>query len=235
MQQTRIDLYCLPCAGASATMYMRWRRLLPSWINVVPVELPGRGMRMGEPCLESFNDLVSLICDDIRHRLPKKWAFFGHSMGALLAFGVADRLRMHGHVMPLTLFASASPAPSRRNADRIPDTNDDAALIADMHQQGGTPSELFENPELLQMTLDTLRSDYRVCQSYRHVPSEPFDFPITVLAGRQDDIELNRIEAWWDETEQGFSLHWFDGGHFFIKDKENHVLRVIEKNLTELV
>jgi len=231
MQKTSIDLYCLPCAGASATMYLRWRRLLPNWIKVVPVELPGRGMRMGEPYSESYHELIELICDDIAHRLPERWALFGHSMGALLAFGVASRLREKGLSLPMILFASGSAAPSRRDVERIPDTDDNTALVNELRKQGGTPQEVFDSAELLQLTLNTLRSDYRICKSYRHTPAEPFSFPITAFAGRQDDIELDRVEAWWDETEQGFSLHWFEGGHFFIKDKEEHVLRTIEKHL----
>lgn len=208
---------------------------MPSWINVVPVELPGRGMRMGEPYIENYHDLVTQIIADVECRLPARWALFGHSMGALLAFGLVSRLREKKLPLPAILFVSASSAPSCRNVDRIPDTNNDSALIEDLRRQGGTPRELFESPELLELTLNTLRSDYRVCQSYRHVHSDPFSFPITVFAGCQDDIEIHQVEAWRAEAGADFDLHWFKGGHFFIKDKEADVLRVMENKLMEFV
>lgn len=91
-----LTLLCLPCAGASATMYLRWRRLLPHWIRIAPVELPGRGSRLGEPAVEDFGQLVSLLCAEQRQAMRGRFALLGHSMGALLAFGMARQLREEG-------------------------------------------------------------------------------------------------------------------------------------------
>ena len=240
-----MDLYCLPCAGASAgAMYLRWQRLLPAWINVAPLELPGRGRRLDEPLVEDFQTLVEQLCDEIaqgKQGKSQRWAIFGHSMGALLAYGITARLQTlrastpvlsrPEFSMPERLFASASPAPSRRDPDELPDTNDDAALIADLRKQGGTPQEVFDSPELLHLTLTTLRADYRVCESFDYDGSPPLAMPVQVFAGRQDDIEAHRIEAWRDEAGGSFDLHWFDGGHFFIRAHERQVLRLLERSL----
>ncbi|MFB8830317.1 thioesterase II family protein [Azotobacter sp. CWF10] len=93
MRPPLIDLLVLPCAGASATMYLRWRRLLPSWVRLVPVELPGRGARLGEPCIEDFERLVAQLCDEQAGAMDGRCALLGHSMGALLAYGIAQRQR----------------------------------------------------------------------------------------------------------------------------------------------
>ena len=98
-----LSLLCLPCAGASATMYLRWRRLLPRWIEVVPLELPGRGSRLGEDFVEDFDALVSLLCSEHEAALRGNFALFGHSMGALLAWGIAQRLRATGRPLPRAL------------------------------------------------------------------------------------------------------------------------------------
>lgn len=303
-----LDLYCLPCAGASASVYLRWRRRLPAWIEVLPLELPGRGMRLGEPLVEDFQTLVEQLCEEIvqgRHggrqfsrpfgdqssahsnahfnahsnkkgdkqsgqhggRYGSKpsayaenyrWAILGHSLGGLLAYGITARLQSlraaipaplipapsipapstpeHTPLpMPERLLVAASPAPSRQDADAFPDTHDDAALIADLHKQGGTPREVFDSPELLALTLRTLRADYRVCESFEHRGSAPLAAPIQVLAGRDDDIEAHRIEAWRDEAGDGFALHWFDGGHFFIREQEKPVLAMLERSLGRLI
>ena len=137
--------------------------------------------------------------------------------------------------MPQRLLVAASPAPSRQDPDELPDTDDDAALIADLRKQGGTPQEVFDSPELLALTLRTLRADYRVCESFEHGGSAPLAAPIQVLAGRDDDIEAHRIEAWRDEAGDGFALHWFDGGHFFIREQEKPVLAMLERSLGGLI
>ena len=338
-----LDLYCLPCAGASASVYLRWRRRLPAWIEVLPLELPGRGMRLGDPLVEDFQTLVEQLCEEIaqgRHggrqfsrqfgaqlseqpsarsiahsnekgdkqsgqhsgrphsqyvgRYGSKpggacaenyrWAILGHSLGGLLAYGITARLQSlraaipapsipapsipapsipaplipelsipapslpassmpvpstpeHTPALPMPqrLLVAASPAPSRQDPDELPDTHDDAALIADLRKQGGTPQEVFDSPEMLALTLRTLRADYRVCESFEHGGSAPLAAPIQVLAGRDDDIEAHRIEAWRDEAGDGFTLHWFDGGHFFIREQEKPVLAMLERSLGRLI
>ena len=328
-----LDLYCLPCAGASASVYLRWRRRLPAWIEVLPLELPGRGMRLGEPLVEDFQTLVEQLCEEIAqgrhggrqfsrpfgdhssahsnaHSIKKgdkqsgqhggrphsqyvgshgskpggacaenyRWAILGHSLGGLLAYGITARLQslraaipapsipassipassipassiaaplmpvpstpehtpQHTPALPMPqrLLVAASPAPSRQDPDELPDTNDDAALIADLRKQGGTPREVFDSPELLALTLGTLRADYRVCESFEHGGSAPLAAPIQVLAGRDDDIEAHRIEAWRDEAGDDFALHWFDGGHFFIREQEEPVLAMLERSLGRLL
>lgn len=231
MRSPCIDLLVLPCAGASATMYMRWRRLLPDWIRVVPVELPGRGSRLGEPHVEDFEALVAQLCDEHAGALGGCYALFGHSMGALLAYRIAQRQCVPGRRPPRALFVSASPAPSRRDPERFAGKNNDAALIADLRKQGGTPEEVFESAELLRLTLDTLDADYRVCESFRYHPAEPLPLPLHAFAGRRDDIEAERIEAWRREAGTSFSLDWFDGGHFFIRPHEQAVLAAVVRDL----
>ncbi|TQL65114.1 thioesterase II family protein [Delftia sp. HK171] len=226
-----LTLLCLPCAGASATMYLRWRRLLPHWIRIAPVELPGRGSRLGEPAVEDFGQLVSLLCAEQRQAMRGRFALLGHSMGALLAFGMARHLREEGRELPLALVASGSPAPACRDPERFAGKGDDAALIADLRRQGGTPEEVFGSTELMRITLDVLGSDYRVCESFGHVPAAGLPLPVHVFAGRQDDIEAPRVQAWSQEAAGAFTLDWFEGGHFFIRQREGDVLAVLAQRL----
>lgn len=232
MQVKRLKLLCLPCAGASATMYLRWKRQLPAWVEVYPVELPGRGERLGEPFINDFDTQVVRLCEEQATRMRGDFALFGHSMGALLAYGMAARLRDVGRPQPRMLFASGSAAPSRRDSDRLAGLDNDKALMADLRQQGGTPEEVFESPELLRLTLDVLAADYRLCRSFRYRSGTPFDYPVKALAGFDDEIEKVRLEAWQREAGGAFSLNWFEGGHFFIRQQEGQVLAAIEQALT---
>jgi len=227
----RVSLLCLPCAGASATMYLRWRPLLPRWIEIVPVELPGRGMRMGECFVESFDAQVARICAEQADAMQGSFMLFGHSMGALLAYGVAQRLRALGRPLPRALLASGSSAPSQRDPGRLPGAHDDAALTAELRKQGGTPEEVFASAELMRITLDTLGADYRVCRSFAYAADAPLPMPLHVFAGRRDDIDALRMEAWSAHAGDAFTLDWFDGGHFFIRQREAAFLDALTRRV----
>jgi len=233
-----LSLLCLPCAGASATMYLRWRRLLPGWIKLVPVELPGRGARLSEHGVEDFDRMVDLLCAEQAGAMRRPFALFGHSMGALLAYGMAQRLRALGRPLPLALLASGSPAPSCRDPERYAGKGDDAALIADLRKQGGTPDEVFESAELMRITLDVLGADYRVCESFPHGRYRglaPLPMPLHALGGRQDDVAPEGVEAWSVEAAGLFTLDWFEGGHFFIRQQEGPVLAALVQRLAQSV
>ncbi|MDR2032849.1 MAG: alpha/beta fold hydrolase [Azoarcus sp.] len=227
-----LKLFCLPPAGASASMYTRWRRQFPGWIEVAPIELPGRGSRFGEPFVEDFDTLVRQLGHEAFDDWQGEYGLFGHSMGALLAYGLALFQRERDNPLPTILLASGSPAPSSRDPERFAGKGDDEALIADLRKQGGTPEEIFAHPEMLRMTLDVLGADYRVCESFDYRISPPLPVPLHVFAGRDDDIAPERIEAWRRETEEAFSIEWFDGGHFFIRENESAVLRAIRDRLS---
>jgi len=228
-----LTLFCLPCAGASATMYLRWRRLLPSWIAVEPVELPGRGSRMGEIPIKNYAVLTQSLCDELVPSLPERYVLFGHSMGALLAYGVAQGLSAQRSSMPIALLVSGCAAPSRQDNQRYINMQSDAALIADLSRQGGTPVEVFENQELLRMTLDLLRVDYRVCGSFDYAQLPPLSIPIHSFGGRADEISAARLNDWRLESTQAFTLDWFDGGHFFLRQSEDWFMYVLKKRLME--
>lgn len=230
-----LTLLCLPCAGASATMYLRWRRTLPAWVQVVPVELPGRGGRIAEPFVEDFEAMVTRLCEEQRAALQGRYALFGHSMGALLAYGIARRQLARNAPLPLALLLSGSPAPTQRDTERFAHKDDDAALIADLRRQGGTPEEVFESPDLIRLTLDVLGADYRVCESFGHAAPGNLPVPIHALAGRQDPISAERIEAWREEGTAGFTLDWFDGNHFFVRHDEPQVLATVTRRLAQSV
>ena len=226
-----LTLFCLPCAGASAVMYLRWRRRLPSWIQVKPMELPGRGERLSEAPVESLGALAASLCDGLGPHLPRQYALFGHSMGALLAYQIAHCLHARRQRLPMALLVSACAAPSRQDWKRYADKDSDASLIADLRQQDGTPAEVFQNPELLSMTLDLLRADYRVCASFRHQELQPLPLPVHAFGGHADEIPMGRLEAWRLESSASFTLDGFEGGHFFLRQQEEAFLSALVHRL----
>lgn len=220
-----MTLWCLPNAGAGAAAYARWRRLASSGLMVEAMELPGRGTRMREPLLVSFDAL----CDDLEHRL-RQWlsrggayALFGHSMGALLAFELAQRLRSH-RCPPRALLVSGSPAPRLRDPARFAEPLDDRTLARHLRELGGTPAELMDNAEMMQLTLPVLRADFQVCGSYRHRARAPLDCAVHAFGGRTDRAVGDTVAGWRQEAGGAFTLDWYDGGHFFLHDHAGPML-----------
>lgn len=226
-----LTLFSLPCAGASAAMYLRWRRRLPSWVQIQPIELPGRGGRLNEAPERSFDALAARLCDEFEMYPPQRYALFGHSMGALLAYRIAHCLLARKRPLPVALLLSACAAPSRQDAKRYADKDSDASLIAELRKQKGTPEEVFENPELLSMTLSLLGMDYRICASFRYTELPPLPIPIHVFGGRADEIRPSGLDAWRSESAADFSVDWFEGGHFFLRQHEDTFLPVLVQRL----
>jgi len=233
MTSAPLTLLCLPNAGGSAAMYHRWKRLLPDWLTVLPMELPGRGHLGSQPLVSDYHAMVTQLARDYLALPPGRYALFGHSMGGLLAYGLAQRLSLSvAGRSPCALLVSASAAPTCRN----PVVGDlrDGALIAEMRKQGGTPEEAFASGELMQMVLPVMRADYQVCASFQHdARRQPLALPLHVFAGRSDHNTPQQMAAWRHETQASFSLHWFDGGHFYLRDatQEALLMHTIERLL----
>ncbi|UUC47549.1 alpha/beta fold hydrolase [Pseudomonas citronellolis] len=232
-----VRLFCLPYSGASAMTYSRWRRKLPAWLALRPVELPGRGMRMAEPLQIDLGRLARQLARELHAEVRQEpYALFGHSLGALLACEIAYALRELGCPTPLGLFASGTAAPSRRaEYDRgFAEPKSDAELIAELRDLQGTPEEVLANQELMSLTLPILRADFLLCGSYRYQHRAPLACPLRALAGRADKASQEQLLAWGEETRAGFELQWFDGGHFFLHERETEVLAHLETQLHEL-
>ncbi len=229
--KAQVSLLCLPCGGASAAMYARWRLHLPRWIQLFPIELPGRGARVAEPFSDNISELVEQLCLEHARVLETPYALFGHSMGGLLAYCMARHLQQHGRALPLMMFASASPAPSSSWSFSARDG--DEALLQDLHRYGGVPDDVLESPEMLRLALDALAADYVLCSSFAYQGAAHLPVPLRVFAGRDDVVRQEQLAAWRRETTASFSIHWFDGGHFYLRPNEKPVVRLIEQQLAD--
>lgn len=239
MSAAPLTLLCLPNAGGSAAMYHRWQRLMPASIRALPMELPGRGRRGGEPLIADYQAMVAQLARDYLALPPGRYALFGHSMGALLAYGLArhvgrlDTGRLDAGRAPRALLVSAAAAPTCRGP--VIGNLDDDALIAEMRRQGGTPEAAFASAELMQMVLPVMRADYQVCASFEpDARCLPLPIPLHVFAGRADRNTAQQMAAWRQQTRAGFSLDWFDGGHFYLRDpsQEARLIAGIERLLS---
>ncbi|MGE8098190.1 thioesterase II family protein [Pseudomonas fluorescens] len=230
---TQLTLLCLPYSGASAMVYSRWRRKLPEWLQVKPVELPGRGARFDEPLQTDMRELAMQLAREQRSSLNTPYALFGHSLGALLACEMAHAFRALGAPEPVALFASGTAAPTMRSDyDRgFSEPRTDAQLIEQLRALGGTSEEVLGNAELMSLTLPILRADFLLCGRFQPQERPPLKCPVHVFGGKADRASTEQLIGWSQETQGSFSVDMLAGGHFFIREHEAKVLRVIKGHL----
>lgn len=227
-----IRLFCFPNAGGSAALYHPWIGAFGSTIDICPIEYAGRGTRSAEAYHHALQSLVQSLHNDLAPYLTRPFAFFGHSMGALVAYELASAIRLSNKQQPQHLFVSA-----HRGADllrRIDDSYilDDAALTERIRELGGTPQEALENNELMALVLPTIRADFGICDTYTYAKSPPLTCPITALGGWKDPwVDEDELAAWERHTSAEFTLRLFQGNHFYLQTQQRPLLHHIGSQL----
>ncbi len=227
-----IRLYCFSHAGGNALGFIPWRTRLDPRIELAAVELPGRGRRAAEPAFTVFDELVASVAAEIDRHAGLPCAFFGHSMGALLAFEVARACRQAapdiGH-----LLLSGCAAPRAVRPSGLPALTEDA-LHASLGHHKLAPPQLLQMRALMLLALPAIRADLTLMESYRYRPGAPQQRPLTVLYGSQDQlVRPQQLDRWGDETTARWSRHRFEGDHFFIDSCRPAVLALIERTLLQ--
>lgn len=228
----RLRLFCFPYAGGSSLIYRTWGAALPGSVEVYPVELPGRAVRIAEQPYTQMDPLIEELVQGLQPLLDKPFAFFGHSMGALVSFELARRLRRQYSLLPAKLFVSAHRAPQLPNADPTTHLLSDVELIDKLRTMGGTPEEVLAHPELMQLMLPVIRADFTVCDTYTYTVEPPLDCPIVVFGGFDDTtVQRDELERWNDQTTTVCTLQMFPGGHLFINSQQQRLLEIVGQEL----
>jgi len=228
-----IRLFCFPYAGGSAAaIYRQWPQYAPHWLQICPVELPGRGSLCTEAPFRSLPELAADIAAALHPYADTPYALFGHSMGALIAYEVACNLQAAGKQQLCKLIASAAHAPFLART-RPPISNLPAAeFLAHVRDMNGTPAEVLADRELLEILLPVLRADFSMCEQYRSGRPQILRAPITTLAGLQDHyITGPDVRAWKRLTSGGTRALWFPGDHFYIKENVTSIVNAISDEL----
>jgi medium-chain acyl-[acyl-carrier-protein] hydrolase len=234
--QVKLRLFCFPYAGGGANIFRTWAAGLPSQIEVCPAELPGRGQRIRESGYTNLPELTKALAEGIRPFLNKPFAFFGHSMGAMIAFELARELRRTAKPPPVHLFASGRTAPQIQREKKPTHNLPEAEFIEEVRNIKGTPKEVLEHPELMEMVMPLLRADFQIVETYTYVPEAPLDCPITVLGGLQDlKVPRARLAAWREQTTAPFSLRIMNGDHFFVNTAQSLIYRILAHELSEYI
>jgi medium-chain acyl-[acyl-carrier-protein] hydrolase len=228
----RSRLVCFPHAGAGAAAYHGWAELLAPEVRVSVVQLPGREDRIREPRYDSVGPLLDDLLP-VLAALDEPFAFFGHSMGALVAYEATRRLRDLALPQPTHLFVSGRQAPHVPDRDahiaRLPSEE----FLRAVQTLNGFPAEVLADRELARLVEPTLRADFALCEGYRFTPGEPLDRPISAFGGTGDDVGRDDLDRWRSLTRCRFELRMLPGDHFFVAAQRHRVTAAILADLRE--
>jgi medium-chain acyl-[acyl-carrier-protein] hydrolase len=218
----RLRLFCFPYAGGSGRVFQKWPRLFPETVEVCPLQYPGRGNRLREQPFTRLAPLVQDVTEALLPLLDIPFAFFGHSMGAIVGFEVARQLRRAQRSLPVHLFISGARAPQFRNSDPVAYDLPEPEFIEELRRLNGTPTEVLDNPELMHLMLPMLRADFAAVQTYVYIAEPPLSCPFTVYGGTEDEpISRAALEGWREHSTGTFSLQMLRGDHFYLHTSES--------------
>lgn len=233
----KTNLFLLPFAGGSVYSYRGFAGYAPPHLNLIPVELPGRGTRMREPLLTDIYRMADDVYAQVAGRLHEPYAIYGHSMGSLLGYLLVKRLLAAGRPAPEHLFFTGCAGPSCEAylGDKAKHNLPKAQFIQKLQELGGSPDEVLQTPALFDFFEPIIRADFRATDTYRYQETTPFDIPVTVAIGLQERATHAQALLWQRETTQPVEVRQFPGKHFFIFDYERQLVEIISNKLKHKV
>lgn len=229
----RLRLFCFPHAGGGATTFQPWVGEVSPAVELCAVQLPGRETRLGEAHPGSLRNLVSQLSTELQPLFDVPFAFFGHSMGALVAFELTRQLRRRGQPMPMRLLVSGRPAPHISHGAPSIRSLPDIEFIREVSRKyNGIPRAVLDEPELLALVTPVLRADIAMVEMYAFVQEDPLGVPISVFCGIDDtSVDFEELDAWRQHTSMSFRLELLPGDHFFPHTSREMLLASIGRDL----
>ena len=208
-------LFCFHDAGGNSSLYNGWEEYMASDVELVCVELPGRGKRINEPSFQDMESLVKNLTAHLMNKIDKPYAFFGHSMGGALLFEVTRELRRLNQPLPVKMFVSSMPWVGSYDRSQVEYTLSHAELI---NRFPHLSPEKINDEELQEILINILRSDLQLLTKYEFKREDAFEIPLIAIHGEQDPIvHKEQMEKWKEETSSSFKLISRNGGHRYIE------------------
>jgi medium-chain acyl-[acyl-carrier-protein] hydrolase len=229
----RVRLFCFPHAGGRPAAFRPWLEHVPDDVELCAVALPGRDGPSGERPVTQLSELVPRLARDIRAHLGTAFAFFGHSLGALVAFEVARELRRCHGIEPVHLFVAGRSAPHRRRAEPpVHQLPDPGFIDAVQRRWGAIPRAVLRERELLALVLPALRADVALVETYVYRPDAPLGCAISCFGGVDDTtVTRDELNAWREQTRAAFILRMVPGGHFFPGSAPRRLVAAVHDDL----
>ncbi|MFE4896981.1 thioesterase II family protein [Peribacillus butanolivorans] len=227
-------LFCFPYAGGSASFYREWK-FDNNEIEVIPLEYPGHGSKYCEPLCDRMSALTDILMEEMQTKYQinslKNISFFGHSMGAIVAYEIAEKLEERYGNKVEQLFISSKSSPDYK-VDQI-DCSNSNNLKQSLKKIGGTNKELLETEDFMNIFLPIIQSDLNILANYHgeNRRQKKLNNKAVLLLGSEDSVTKESIESWNQYIEHINELHILKGDHFYLKQNQDIVLKIIQDYL----
>lgn len=228
-------VFCFPYAGGSAAVFKNWQKKLGEKVEVISIQLPGRATRLDEPVISSMNPIIEELINAVSHYIDRPYIFFGHSLGSRIAFELVLKFFEQHVRLPDHFIVSASRGPNLPiGIGNIHELSDDE-FTTEIGKLNGTPNIILENKELMKILLPSLKGDFRLAYEYIYKGEIRLKIPISIFTGRQDTAITKKDLKEWNRFFKGQSeITFFEGGHFFLNEEQDSVLKKVQSILKEL-
>ncbi|MFC5469003.1 thioesterase II family protein [Cohnella suwonensis] len=228
-----MKLFCLPYAGASAAIYMKWNKAIAPGAACFPLELAGRGVRSGDPFYRGMEEAAEDVLERLmRHYDGTPYAVFGHSMGGMILYEVCRLLRERNLPPPAALFFSGRPAPDVSRTEEPIHLLPDDEFAERILEMGATSAEVFSSKPLMDVFMPILRADFRLVETYRYEEKEPLPWRLTILAGRDEKWTDEELEGWSRHTTAECRFVRMQGGHFYWQNGSDDLQVFLQNELS---
>jgi surfactin synthase thioesterase subunit len=228
-----IPVLCFPFAGAGASAFRRCQEFESDTVRIVPVQLPGREERFGEPlytdACTAVDGLMPTALDLIEG--SRQVALFGHSMGAVLAYEMAHRFIARGGPKVVTLFVSGSPGPWTKREARASGLSDEC-FLEQVRGLAGYTHPALEHAELRGLLLPALRADVEMHENYLAPSNKPLSVPIVSIRGSQDELVSREQAAEWTAASTAdVTRVELPGNHMYLVDSPTQLVKLMDETL----
>lgn len=231
---SKTKLFCLPYAGGASTIFSPWFKYLDKNIELIPIELTGRGSRLLDPLYKDYDDMIDDIFSFLKEHIGSDYAIFGHSLGGYAAYDVVRKLQVENLQIPRHVFLSGVRAPHLISFEKKYQNMEEEEFKEVIKKVGATPPEFFDYPELLELFLPVLMNDFKMLET-REMSKEilPLESEITVLLGTDESSLLEQNEAWNIYSSKKVCIELLEGGHFFLNHHPEKLVNILNKSLTQ--
>lgn len=232
--ESQVALFCFPYAGSGASVYRGWNKYFSTEVDLYAIQAPGRETRFLEPFVNTIPELAAAAADAIQSITDKPIILFGHSLGSACAFETAKVLERLGR-KPELLIVSGRQCPGIPSK-RLPISHlPDSQFIHQVRNYNGTPAEVLENAELMEVLLPLIRSDFALAERYQPALDSLLSCPILALGSVDDEwLDVASLEQWATLTQGPFETHWFPGDHFYLNGRAQELVSFIKEKMMSL-
>lgn len=229
-----VRLFCFHPAGSNALFFYNWAKELHPSIEPISIQLPRRSSHLENPLLTRMEPVISYLCEAILNYCDKPYYFFGHSLGALIAFELAHALQKNNKPLPYCLFTSGK-TPPHLQIQKLTYHLSDKDFIDLVKEYNGIPTEIINDNSLMALFLPILRADFELLETYVYQDRSPLLCDLIALGGIDDPIvKPNIIKEWQKYTSGTFNYHLLPGDHFFIKSEQKNVLKIVTQEIHKI-